>query len=111
MKTDIATPTIPADAGSSPSYGSAFLCWSAKAGYATCTSDIQLALYDAWKAGFHEAVIEHAGNARLRAALERVEGMMVGESHRFDDSPAWMTTFAEVKDVLRNTEITDRSPK
>jgi len=29
----------------------AFLDWSAKAGYLTCTSDIQLALWDAWKAG------------------------------------------------------------
>jgi len=30
---------------------SEFLEWSAKAGYATCTSDIQLALWEAWQAG------------------------------------------------------------
>ena len=30
---------------------SEFLAWSHEAGYSTCTSDIQLALWDAWQAG------------------------------------------------------------
>jgi len=29
---------------------SEFLAWSHKAGYSTCTSDIQFALWDAWQA-------------------------------------------------------------
>ena len=40
-----------ASSDSSPSPCSDFLAWSHAAGYSTCTSDIQLALWDAWRAG------------------------------------------------------------
>lgn len=42
-----------AGADSSPSPCSEFLVWSHEAGYSTCTSDIQLALWEAWQAGLH----------------------------------------------------------
>ena len=35
---------------------STFVEWSSKAGYGTCTSDIQLALWDAWQAGQVDAL-------------------------------------------------------
>jgi hypothetical protein len=45
----------PPGADSSPSPCSEFLDWSAQAGYSSCTSDIQLAIWEGWKAGQEHA--------------------------------------------------------
>lgn len=47
-----------------------FLDWSFKAGYGTCTSDITLALWDAWQAGQKS---EEAQSLALECALKRGE--------------------------------------
>jgi hypothetical protein len=54
-----ATPLL----GDSPC--SEFLAWSAKAGYATCTSDIQLALWEAWQAGQKHARDTNGDDAKV----------------------------------------------
>ena len=46
----------------------AFLEWSFKAGYGTVTSDIQLALWDAWQAGQADAAANHEYAGELKAA-------------------------------------------
>jgi len=55
MKTDSTETRDSAGADSSPSPCSEFLAWSHKAGYSTCTSDIQLAIWEGWKAGQEHA--------------------------------------------------------
>lgn len=55
-----------------PSPCSDFLDWSAKAGYLTCTSDITLALWDAWQAGKQAAERQ---SAVMEKALIGIAGL------------------------------------
>jgi hypothetical protein len=62
---------------------SAFLGWSHKAGYSTCTSDIQIALAEAWNAGIAEKERE---TTSLRHTITLLKKEAVGMEMELDCS-------------------------